>query len=57
MKIELLKYPTNSDWMMVKRCALVTVGKEAVTEPTMEWKRKILEARHSLSVNYSSCLS
>lgn len=47
MKIELLKHPTADNWMMVKRCALVTVGKEAVTEPTMEWKRKILEARHS----------
>jgi thymidylate synthase ThyX len=26
---------------------LVTVGKKSVTEPNIEWKHKILEARHS----------
>ena len=47
MEIELLKYPTEEDWMMVKRCALVTIGKQPITPPTMDWKKKILEARHS----------
>ena len=47
MKVELIKYPTSEDWMLCKQCALVTVGKDAVTEPDVAWKRKILEARHS----------
>ena len=47
MKIEILKHPTDEDWMLAKICTLVTVGKNAVNPPTMEWKKKILEARHS----------
>lgn len=47
MKVELIKSPSAEDWMLCKQCALVTVGKDAVTEPDVAWKRKILEARHS----------
>lgn len=47
MNIELIKWPTEADWLMAKRCALVTVGKDSETPPTEEWKRKSLEARHS----------
>lgn len=47
MKVEMIKYPTPKDWMLCKQCALVTVGKNAITEPTTEWKHKILKARHS----------
>lgn len=47
MKVDLIKYPTAEDWMFCKKCTLITVGKEAVTEPSTEWKHKILEARHS----------
>lgn len=47
MKVSLIKYPTPEDWMLCKQCALVTVGKNAVAEPDVAWKRKILEARHS----------
>ena len=47
MNVKLIKYPSAEDWMFAKRCTLVTVGKEAVKEPTQEWKHKILEARHS----------
>ena len=47
MKINLIKYPTSEDWMLCKKCALVTVGKNAVIEPDIEWKHDILEARHS----------
>ena len=47
MKVELIKHPTTEDWVLCKQCALVTVGKEAKTEPTTEWKHNILEARHS----------
>lgn len=47
MKVELIKYPSRTDWILCKQCALVTIGKEIKTEPTQEWKHKILEARHS----------
>ena len=47
MKVSILKHPTDEDWMLCKRCALVTVGKEPITPPTDEWKHKILDARHS----------
>ena len=47
MKASLIKYPSAEDWMFCKKCTLVTVGKEALTEPTESWKKEILEARHS----------
>lgn len=47
MKITLIKSPTYADWFEVKRRALVTIGKKPVNLPDDEWKRSILEARHS----------
>ena len=47
MQITLLKYPDEKDWMEVKYRALITVGKFPVFPPKLEWKRSILEARHS----------
>lgn len=47
MKVSVIKYPKKDDWMLVKQCALVTIGKAAKTPPTDEWKRKMLKARHS----------
>ena len=47
MKVELIEKPNSNDWLEVKRRALVTIGKKPVTEPTEEWKHKILRARHS----------
>lgn len=47
MNVQLLEYPTDKDWMEVKRRALVTIGKRVITPPTEEWKREILRARHS----------
>src|SRR5574344_885086 len=47
MFVKVLEAPTEADWLKVKQRALVTVGAEAKTPPTKEWKRKILEARHS----------
>lgn len=47
MKITMIGSPTESDWLGVKQRALVTIGKEAKTEPTTDWKHAILEARHS----------
>lgn len=47
MKIELLKHPTDEDWMLCKKCTLVTVSKDSDRPPTEEWKRKLLKANHS----------
>lgn len=47
MNITLLEYPIDKDWSEVKRRALVTVGKEPITQPDHRWKEKILIARHS----------
>lgn len=47
MVVKLIKHPTAEDWLLCKQCALVTVGKNAVTPPTLEWKYRILKARHS----------
>ena len=48
MKTKLLFKPTPADWLFVKKCALFTIGKDVVsTKVPIEWKHKILEARHS----------
>ena len=47
MRVELIEYPTAKEWVEVKRRALVTIGKNLATEPSEEWKRAILKARHS----------
>ena len=58
MEVLLIKSPTEEDWMGVKQRALVTIGKEAKTPPTSEWKHSILKARHSpiRFLNYSFLL-
>lgn len=48
MKIEMIKYPTDTDWEFCKTCTLNTVGKKLVNkEITSEWKQKILKSEHS----------
>ena len=46
-KIELLKYPTEQDWMWCKTCTLNTIGRISNIMPTKEWKQKIIESEHS----------
>ena len=46
-KVEILKHPTDEDWMWCKTCTLNTVGKTSAKLPTAEWKHKILETGHS----------
>ena len=45
--VRILEYPTERDWVNVKRRALVTVGKSSESAPTREWRKRLLEARHS----------
>lgn len=47
MKLTILKYPTKKDWILCKQAAYVTIGKETDTEPSLEWKQKILKSVHS----------
>lgn len=47
MEVKLVRHPTEEDWLGTKERALVTVGKKAVTPPDNEWKKAILNARHS----------
>lgn len=47
MIVRIDEFPNENDWFEVKRRALVTVGKKAITEPNETWKHEILEARHS----------
>jgi len=47
MSVELIKYPNDEDWLICKTITLATVGKTVKSNPTSEWKRRILEARHS----------
>lgn len=50
MKVTCIEYPTEKDWIEVKRRALITEygkGLGEIKPPTLEWKKKILEARHS----------
>lgn len=47
MKVEMIEYPQEQDWLEVKRRALITIGKHKIAPPTDEWKRSILRARHS----------
>ena len=52
MKVWLLDYPDEHDWIGVKRRAYVTVfrgvhNNRNLEPPTSEWRKKILEARHS----------
>lgn len=47
MKVEILKRPTDEDWMLCKKAALVTVGKDAKKVPDEQWKCKMLAAMHS----------
>ena len=50
MKVTLIEYPSEKDWLEVKRRALITEygkGLGNIKPPTDIWKKKILEARHS----------
>ena len=47
MQVEILRYPSDADWLRCKKLALGTVGKDSDTLPTDEWKEKILKSEHS----------
>lgn len=55
-KVEILKYPTEDDWMLCKRCTLNTVGKDSAKLPTDEWKHRLLLSEHSPIRTLNFCI-
>lgn len=47
MTVQVLSYPQEKEWIEAKQRALVTIGKSSTIPPTEEWKRKMLNCRHS----------
>jgi hypothetical protein len=47
MKVEMIKHPTDEDWLFCKQCTLNTIGKSTTKMPDDEWKKKILKSEHS----------
>ena len=47
MNVTLIKYPTADDWALCKQCALVTAGLSPKNAPDEQWKKAILQAKHS----------
>ena len=47
MNIEIIKHPTEQDWMWAKTCTLNTVGKTSTKLPDDAWKVKLLASEHS----------
>ena len=55
-KVEILKHPTEEDWMLCKKCTLNTVGKDSTKLPTDEWKHKLLLSEHSPIRTLNFCI-
>lgn len=47
MKVSILKKPREEEWLMVKKAAFRTIGKDTEKMPSIEWKRRMLKAQHS----------
>lgn len=47
MKVEMIKHPSDEDWLFCRQCTLNTIGKTSTKLPTDEWKVKMLESEHS----------
>ena len=47
MKVTVLQYPSWEDWILCKKAAFKTIGKDATIEPKLEWRVKMLKAVHS----------
>lgn len=47
MEIEILRYPSDDDWTRCLFLARVTQGRDGMVVPSVNWKKKILEAEHS----------
>lgn len=55
-KVEIIKAPSEEDWMICKACTLNTVGKTSTNLPTEEWKHKLLISEHSPIRTLNFCI-
>ena len=46
-EINILRVPSDEDWMYVKKAAFRTMDKDTDTPQTNEWKKRILKDNHS----------
>lgn len=54
--VEILKYPSDEDWLLCKICTLNTVGKRSMKLPDQEWKHKLLLSEHSPIRTLNFCI-
>ena len=48
MNVEIIKHPTEQDWLWCKTCTLNTIGKKVINSNVdSSWKEKILLSEHS----------
>jgi hypothetical protein len=47
MNIEIIKKPTENDWLLIKDSALTTMGLSIKNKPNEQWKAMILRSEHS----------
>ena len=47
LSVNILSVPSDEDWLMSKKLAYRTIGKETEKQPDEQWKRMILRAEHS----------
>ena len=55
-EVEILKHPTEEDWLLCKKCTLNTAGKDSTKLPTDEWKHKLLLSEHSPIRTLNFCI-
>jgi Holliday junction resolvase RusA-like endonuclease len=54
--VELLKVPSEDDWMITKLMTLNTVGKTSTVLPSEEWKKKLIASEHSPIRTLNFCI-
>lgn len=47
VEVSMTTFPRDEDWIEVKRRALITVGKDIKNAPDLDWKKAMIECRHS----------
>lgn len=47
LSVNILSVPSDEDWLISKKLAYHTIGRETETQPNEQWKRMILGAEHS----------
>lgn len=47
MQVEIIKKPTDNDWLLIKDSALTTMGLSIKNKPDEQWKAMILRSEHS----------